>query len=477
MRILLATTLVGWYGTIMLVSVGMSSMSMTTVSAFTPRAFHAPTTPTFRTRTTSSSRNIALTKQRTSTMKRYYQVMTEEETTVQLPTKPTTTTTSNNKTPFTSTTTDIPLTSPSKTDTERHATIPPSLGEIRKLLPKSVFQVDTKTSLMYFGLDLIAVIASMTTLYSVVTSDVYHALPIYMQAMTVLPIQCLTGFAMWCMWCIGHDAGHTTISKHGHYGNLINRIVGEISHSMICLTPFIPWKKSHLQHHLNHNHLEKDYSHQWFVREESHNLHPLIQLSYQTRNVQLPILYLVYLLLGVPDGGHVYFYGRLWEKESFSEKAKASVSVLISIMTATALWTTMGTADFVVVCMIPWLILSLWLFTVTYLQHHSDDGKLYTDDTWTFTKGAFQTVDRDYGSIVNKLSHHMMDGHVIHHLFFTRVPHYHLKEATDALVVGMKANGQEQFYKQIDTHNFGYEIVKQFNENWFFCDEEQVVRK
>lgn len=468
-------SMIAFSGTLLL-TIFVLLLSIALTSAYVPQI--VPPAPGRRFITRCCSRNSASTQRRSSTMLQY-QVMTEEETMLQLPTKPTTKAMPIDPTSITSTmeTSDVIMEVAQASNNRDMKDTPPSLGDIRKLLPKSVFQVDTKKSLQYFGLDLIAVITSMTALHSVVMSQAYQTLPIYMQAITVLPLQCLTGFAMWCMWCIGHDAGHTTISKDSKYGNIINRIVGEISHSMICLTPFIPWKKSHLQHHLNHNHLDRDYSHQWFVREESHNLHPLIQLSYQTRNVQLPILYLVYLLLGVPDGGHVYFYGRLWQKESFSEKMKASVSVLVSVMTAAALWTTMGTADFIVVCMIPWLFLSLWLFTVTYLQHHSDDGKLYTDDTWTFTKGAFQTVDRDYGSIINKLSHHMMDGHVIHHLFFTRVPHYHLKEATDALIVGMKANGQEHLYKQIDTHNFGYEIVKQFNENWFFCDEAQVVRK
>ena len=414
-------------------------------------------------------------------MLRYQVMTTDEETMVYTHTQ----NNNNNNNSNDSSSKDVPVPpthtatlSTTTTTTTTTSVTPPTLGEIRKFLPKSVFQVDTKTSLLYFGLDLIAVVSSMTALHALVTSSFYHSLPnVVAQALCVLPLQCTTGFCMWCMWCIGHDAGHATISKHQTHGNLINRIVGEVAHSMICFTPFIPWKKSHLQHHLHHNHLEKDYSHQWFVREESHNLHPLIQLSYETRNVQLPVLYLVYLLFGVPDGGHVYFYGRLWEKESLGEKLKASVSVFVSIATAAALWSTLGTADFVVVCMVPWLVLSLWLFTVTYLQHHSEDGKLYTDDTWTFTKGAFQTVDRDYGTLVNNLSHNMMNGHVIHHLFFSRVPHYHLKEATDALVVGMKANGQEHLYKQIPTHNFGYEIVKQFNENWFFCDEAQVVRK
>ena len=57
------------------------------------------------------------------------------------------------------------------------------------------------------------------------------------------------------MWCIGHDAGHGTVAKNDKW---TNRLVGEIAHSVICLTPFVPWALSHRKHHLNHNHLERD---------------------------------------------------------------------------------------------------------------------------------------------------------------------------------------------------------------------------
>ena len=77
---------------------------------------------------------------------------------------------------------------------------------------------------------------------------------------------------------------------------------------MICLTPFQPWAMSHLKHHLNHNHLERDYSHQWFIRQERDDLPAIFKFACHTRNLQLPFLYLVYLLFGVPDGGHVFFY-------------------------------------------------------------------------------------------------------------------------------------------------------------------------
>ena len=69
-----------------------------------------------------------------------------------------------------------------------------------------------------------------------------------------------------------------------------------------------------------------------------------------------------------------------------------------------------------------------------------------------------------------------MDGHVVHHLFFTKVPHYRLEEATIALKDGLADIGQSDLYKQVDTPDFVQEIVKQFDENWFFIDEKQVVR-
>jgi omega-3 fatty acid desaturase (delta-15 desaturase) len=183
------------------------------------------------------------------------------------------------------------------------------------------------------------------------------------------------------------------------------------------------------------------------------------------------------LFTGIPDGGHVFFYGRMWEGESLRTKLDGAVSSVISLVTAATLWHTMGLANFCVVCMMPWSIMGFWLFMVTYLQHHSEQGKLYTDETFSFEKGAFETVDRNYGKWINRMSHHMMDGHVIHHLFFTKVPHYRLEAATLALQKGMKKRGQEHLYKQIDTPDFTQEILRQFNDNWFFINEEQVVRK
>ena len=140
-------------------------------------------------------------------------------------------------------------------DTDVEVPAVPRLGTIMKMLPKDTWKVDTQTSLLYFTLDLLAVICSMGFLDAVVTSDAYHSMQIWEQALSVMPLQVLTGFAMWCTWCIGHDAGHGTVSKSTKFGKGINRLVGEITHSMICLTPFVPWALSHKKHHLNHYYL------------------------------------------------------------------------------------------------------------------------------------------------------------------------------------------------------------------------------
>lgn len=74
---------------------------------------------------------------------------------------------------------------------------PPVPGAIMKMLPRETFDIDTPTSLFYFGVDLLAVVATMGFLDVVVTSDNYHALPMWAQALSVAPLQVLTGFAMW----------------------------------------------------------------------------------------------------------------------------------------------------------------------------------------------------------------------------------------------------------------------------------------
>jgi fatty acid desaturase len=75
---------------------------------------------------------------------------------------------------------------------------------------------------------------------------------------------------------------------------------------------------------------------------------------------------------------------------------------------------------------------------ITYLQHQDEEIEVYEDPTWNYVKGQSQTIDRYYGFGMDTMLHHITDGHVAHHFFFTKIPHYHLLEATKAISNVMK---------------------------------------
>jgi omega-3 fatty acid desaturase (delta-15 desaturase) len=52
------------------------------------------------------------------------------------------------------------------------------------------------------------------------------------------------------------------------------------------------------------------------------------------------------------------------------------------------------------------------------LQHQDEEIEVYENGTWTYVKGQSQTIDRTYGFGIDKLTHHITNGHVAHHFFF-----------------------------------------------------------
>jgi len=107
---------------------------------------------------------------------------------------------------------------------------------------------------------------------------------------------------------------------------------------------------------------------------------------------------------------------------------------------------------------VPYVIFGWWLVTVTYLQHHNHDTLAYDDKEWKFVDAAFETVDRTFGFGLDTLHHHITDGHVVHHLFFTKIPHYNLPIATKAVKEYMEANNLGWMYKSEKTYDFAYRV-------------------
>lgn len=101
-----------------------------------------------------------------------------------------------------------------------------------------------------------------------------------------------------------------------------------------------------------------------------------------------------------------------------------------------ALSTVIGPLQLLKLYGVPYMIFVMWLDFVTYLHHHGHEQKLpwYRDKEWSYLRGGFTTVHRDY-ELFNNI-HHGIGTHVIHHRF-PQIPHYHLVETTKAAKHGL----------------------------------------
>jgi omega-3 fatty acid desaturase (delta-15 desaturase) len=235
------------------------------------------------------------------------------------------------------------------------------------------------------------------------------------------------GFLMWCLFVVGHDCGHGSFSK----SPVINAICGHFCHTPLFV-PFFPWAYSHRKHHQFHNHVQKDTSHPWFTEDK---LKSLSFGNYFLKSFIAPFFgFWAYLYEGSFDGSHIIPTSRLFKEAPKSEKFKCMISALSILGFASLLYLAFSSWTEVMLryggCLV---FFSFWLFMVTYMHHHHEDILVFDDSNWTFIDGGLETIDRVYGFGIDKLHHNISDCHVAHHLFFTQIPHYHLKKATKAI--------------------------------------------
>ncbi|KAI6206811.1 hypothetical protein M3Y94_00956400 [Aphelenchoides besseyi] len=295
----------------------------------------------------------------------------------------------------------------------------PTYEQLRNAIPPQCFEKSLPTSLAYLIWDY-AVIAGL-----------YFALPTiekYLGWPGLLVWYYVTGMFMSSLFIIGHDCGHTTFSNY----TWVNDLCGHLAHAPI-MAPYWPWQKSHRQHHQFTSHLTKDKGHPWVTKDDYENT------NWISRNFcKIPISGLfrwnpIYTFVGLPDGSHFWPFSPLFtnNKERLqcvvSGAACAFCSYIAFILCDYSVY------NFVKYYYVPLLFQSLWMVMITYLQHQDEEIEIYEQSTWNFVKGQSQTIDRYYGLGIDTALHHISDGHVAHHMFFTRIPHYHLIEATSAL--------------------------------------------
>jgi len=301
----------------------------------------------------------------------------------------------------------------------------PSYEEIRAAIPKQCFEKNLPVSVVYLAWDF-AVLGSL-----------YYILPWvehYGGWTGLLLWYYVTGMFMSSLFIIGHDCGHTTFSNY----SWVNDFFGHVAHAPI-MAPYWPWKKSHQQHHKYTSHLEKDRGHPWVTESDYESTHWI------SRNFcKLPISGLfrwnpIYTFVGLPDGSHFWPYSRLFTNNKERLQCVVSGAACAFCAYIAFVWADYSVYNFIKYYYVPLLFQGLWMVMITYLQHQDEEIEIYEDETWNFVKGQSQTIDRYYGFGIDTMLHHITDGHVAHHFFFTKIPHYHLPEATKALQKLMSA--------------------------------------
>lgn len=297
----------------------------------------------------------------------------------------------------------------SSTSETRSRDLPFTLADVRNAIPEECFQPSTFRSLAYFAWDL-GVIAGLYAIAA--TIDQWWFYPIFWFAQ---------GTMFWALFVVGHDCGHGSFSKH----KWLNNLVGHLAHTPIWV-PFHGWRISHRTHHANTGHADNDES--WYpVAEETYE-----KMGFAERLIRFyaPLIaYPVYLFQG-PRGSHFTPNSGLFKPSERNDIITSTTCIIV--FTAFLGWLTYvyGLAFFFKFYFMPYAGFVIWLDLVTYLHHTEQDIPWYRGKDWYFLKGALSTIDRDYGFI--NWIHHDIGTHVAHHIFLT-MPHYHLKQATEAI--------------------------------------------
>ena len=290
--------------------------------------------------------------------------------------------------------------------------LPFTLKDIRDAIPEHCFEPSAGRSLSYFFLDL----GMITGLYALAYSlNSWLFFPLFWLAQ---------GTMFWALFVVGHDCGHGSFSKH----KWLNNLIGHLSHTPI-LVPYHGWRISHRTHHANTGNIDTDES--WYpISEQTYD-----EMGTVARAVRYSLFlwaYPLYLFVRSPGRAGSHF---LPSSDLFRPSEKWDV------ITSTVCWTLFvgflvwvgfhfGPVFLLTYYVMPYLVFVAWLDLVTFLHHTEPDIPWYRNETWFFLKGALSTIDRDYGFINN--IHHNIGTHVAHHIFLS-MPHYHLKEATEAI--------------------------------------------
>ncbi|RPA97692.1 hypothetical protein L873DRAFT_1828913 [Choiromyces venosus 120613-1] len=336
-----------------------------------------------------------------------------------------------------------------------------TIKQIRDAIPAHCYKSSTLRSLSYVARDL----ALVSTNFYAFKFHIIPALAEYHPAARFATwgvYAFLQGLFGTGVWVLAHECGHGAFSS----SKTVNDLVGWVLHSSL-LVPFWSWKISHGKHHKATGHLERDMvfvpkSREEYSRRYAGGIgHDISELTEETPIATLLHLigqqllgwpmYLVNNVTGHPYherqsegrgvgkrngwfGGVNHFDPRspLYESRDAKWILLSDIGIAVTmyfLYQAVQIW---GLANIAIWYFAPYLWVNHWLVAITFLQHTDPSLPHYHPESWTYTRGAAATIDREFGFIGRHLLHGIIETHVAHH-FVSSIPFYKADEATEAI--------------------------------------------
>ncbi|MGB6058506.1 MAG: fatty acid desaturase [Microthrixaceae bacterium] len=310
-------------------------------------------------------------------------------------------------------------------------------AEVRAVIPDECFKRSTVRSLCYAAgsVGLVVALVAAAAAFLPITWAWIPAWILYAVA---------TGTAATGVWVIAHECGHGAFSSNRR----LQDGIGFALHSVL-LVPYFSWQRSHAVHHAKTNHLDEGETHVPRRIKDPTIERPLdrpwLKSAKGAGAIAMALLvgWPAYLLTGVSGAPKRGRTNHFWPVKPFSTdlfpprwhaRVWASTAGVGAVLALLLAWTIyVGSVIPPLLLYVgPLLVVNAWLVTYTWLQHTDVDIPHYDDPDWSWLRGAFQTVDRPYGAIIDLLHHRIGSTHVAHHIDH-RIPHYHARKATLAI--------------------------------------------
>jgi acyl-lipid omega-6 desaturase (Delta-12 desaturase) len=239
----------------------------------------------------------------------------------------------------------------------------------------------------------------------------------------------LLGLQLTGLFVIGHDAAHRSFSKN----NKINDFVGHLT-TTLTYWPFHVWRLSHDIHHRSTHHIEKDIAWVPFTFEKYKRWPKSMQFIYLHTRTTLYFIGSAFFTWYFIKDGRRQKKSTHFKSENELKQIRFSLRImylwlLVSVGSAIYFY---GIYGFVCFILIPQIGFHFWLSTFTLFHHTHKDVHFMSPEEWTMEKAQLaSTIHVDYPKVVEWTCHDI-NWHVPHHVC-VGIPHYHLREAHNAL--------------------------------------------